>query len=357
MKTVDMPLVSVITVCFNLFENGRDAFFRKCVESVRCQDYAFIEHIVIDGASRDATVALLDSYAAEGWIQYVSEPDSGIYDAMNKGIRRAQGKYIAFLNSDDFWHRRDAVSSSVQALEKIQAAFSYAPRTIIQENGAFYCNESASLGVFPALMPFCHQTMFTRRDLLLQYGCFDAEHYRSAADYDLIFRMLLGGCRGVYVARNFTTFRLGGYSVEGAALSLQECRKIRCRLLGKRASAMLEQGQMDENLLLRLMERVHPRVALDIQRCFSLNNSGRYVMHTGLLRHYGKQEEFVVMPSSTRESYSYYLFRFFPLVRCKKRAGRTDWLLFNVLPLLRIRCSGRRQHYYLFFILPVLSCR
>ena len=357
MKCDVFPLVTVITVCFNQVKQQRAQAFRKCLKSVHSQDYPVLEHLVIDGGSADGTADMLARYAALGWIRYISEPDKGIYDAMNKGIRQARGKYVAFLNSDDFWHRRDAVSASVAALEKSNAAFSYASRTIVHENGAFYCTESACLGVFPGLMPFCHQTMFTRRDVLLRYGGFDFPRYRSAADYDLIFRLLLKGERGVYVPINFTTFRLGGFSVENEDLSLLECHQIRTRLLGKRAARMLEQGKMDENLMLRLQETVHPRVALDIQRSYALHDGDLYCMRQGLVRQFARQEKIVVFPPCIKRSVRYYIFQCVPILSCKLRPSRKDWFLFQFLPLLRERIRGNVVKYYLFFLLPVLSRR
>ena len=176
MKAKEHPLVTVITVCFNLVSNGRAGQFEQCLRSVHAQDYPQVEHLVIDGGSQDGTLELLQKYAALGWIRYVSEPDSGIYDAMNKGIRLAGGKYVAFLNSDDYWHHRRAVSASVAALEQGNAAFSYAPRTIVQENGihtyaplhcAVYADNRA-IGFFP-----CPEAMQFTADLGAEYEVFD----------------------------------------------------------------------------------------------------------------------------------------------------------------------------------------
>lgn len=349
------PLVTVVTVCFNLYENKRVLHFQQCLKSVRSQDYPAVEHLVIDGASQDGTVELLETYARRGMIRLISEPDSGIYDAMNKGIHQAGGKYIAFLNSDDYWHRRDAVSASVAALEQSHAAFSYAPRNIVNEDGSFYCKESAGLGTFPSLMPFCHQTMFTRREVLLSYGGFDAEHYRSAADYDLVLRLLLNGEQGVYVPLNFTTFRLGGFSIQGDKLSLAECCRIRRNLLGKHAAELLKQGELDDDLLQQLMARVHPAVALDLLRCYKEVSPGLYRLSHGLVRQYSAQEKGCDSAPFTKRIIRWRLFRFLPVLKCKLRPTRTDFLLFDFLPLLRIRYKGNRQNYYLFLLLPLLS--
>lgn len=352
MNARKLPVVTVITVCFNLLKNNREACFSQCLESVNSQDYPEVEHLVIDGGSQDGTVEVLAHYAERGWIRYISEPDSGIYDAMNKGIRLAKGKYIAFLNSDDFWHRRDAVSASVEALERSDAAFSYAPRTIVNEDGSFRCTETADPGVFPCIMPFCHQTMFTRIDVLRRLGNFDAEHYRSAADYDLVCRILLSGERGVYVPLNFTSFRLGGFSVADDALSGGECQQIRSRLLGSEAASLLNRGQMNDDLLQRIMELVHPRVCMAIMRCFTPVSPGLFCLTHGLSR---QPSGTAVAPAACCcVQKKYLLLGAVPILRIKTKASRTDFFLFGILPLLRIRNKKDRRIYYAFFILPLL---
>lgn len=353
MNANESPLVTIITVCYNPLKNGRAGHFRQCLKSVHAQNYPAVEHIVIDGSSQDGTVELLEEYARRGWIRYISEPDSGIYDAMNKGIRLSRGKYIAFLNSDDFWHRRDAVSASVAALEERGAAFSYAPRTIVHEDGSFYCTEAAGLGVFPCHMPFCHQTMFTRKDTLLRLGGFDDAHYRSAADYDLVFRLLLSGEKGVYVPLNFTTFRLGGFSVTDDTLSGRECHYVRRRLLGKRAAAQLRRGQMDDNLMQHIQEQVHPRVAVDMLRCFTKGSTGHYCLTNGLTRH--PHETLNPPAACCCKRTEYLLLGFLPLLREKRKPTRTDFYLFGFIPLLRLRRKRNMLHFRALFVLPILA--
>ena len=355
MKPKENPLVTVITVCFNLVSNGRSAHFEQCLLSVNLQDYPHMEHLVIDGGSQDGTLELLQKYAARGWIRYVSEPDSGIYDAMNKGIRLARGKYVVFLNSDDYWHHRRAVSASVAALEQGNAAFSYAPRTIVQEDGAFMCAESPALGAFLQLMPFCHQTMFTRRELLLAYGGFDAAQYRSAADYDLVFRLLLGGESGVFVPLNFTSFRLGGYSVACEEVSLRECNQIRRRLLGERVACRLRRGVLDEATLLLLLDKVHPRVAMELQRAYTETEPGSYRLMHGLVRRCRSEVNRCLGTGIPRQRFSLNLLRYIPLLVCRYRPNRQDWYLLGFLPLLRLRRRASRTSVRLFFLIPVVE--
>ena len=95
-------LITIITATHNLISNGREKTFRQCVESIHQENQGQIEHLVIDGGSTDGSVRILDEYAKKGWLKYISEPDNGIYDAMNKGVRLAQSEYVWFINSDDY---------------------------------------------------------------------------------------------------------------------------------------------------------------------------------------------------------------------------------------------------------------
>ena len=97
-----MPKITIITVIHNLIKNHREHTFKACVDSVYAQNKGQIEHLVIDGGSTDGSLQILEEYKSKGWIKYISEADNGIYDAMNKGIRLAQGEYVWFVNSDDY---------------------------------------------------------------------------------------------------------------------------------------------------------------------------------------------------------------------------------------------------------------
>ena len=207
------PLVSIITITYNLKKAGRENFFRQCVESIHNQDYELIEHLVIDGDSQDGTVDLLEEYAEKGWLNYVSEKDAGIYDAMNKGIKLAKGKYVAFLNSDDFYHDRSGIKISIEALERDRADFSFASVVNLKEKD----QEKEELcprmkHVFFTIQP-CHQTMFVKRDVLIKEGMFN-DSYKCVGDYDMTIRLCLKKYKGIFVDRAFSTYRLGGFSQE-----------------------------------------------------------------------------------------------------------------------------------------------
>lgn len=207
MTNKSRPLVTIVTITFNLFDSGRKEYFKQCLESVHDQTYANIEHIIIDGASNDGTLDLIKEYADKGWVRYISEPDTGIYNAMNKGIQAAKGDYIAFLNSDDFYHNKQAVELSVKALEKTKADFSYANFIVTGENQRYI--ERGELERFLYIMPFGHPTMFVKTSVIRAENGFD-ESLGLPADYDLIIRLILKNYLSVYIDSEIVTYRLGG---------------------------------------------------------------------------------------------------------------------------------------------------
>lgn len=216
------PKVTIVTITFNLIKAGREEMFRQCIESVHAQDYKNIEHIVIDGASKDGSVKLIKEYADKGWISFYSEPDTGIYNAMNKGLKKATGKYIAFLNSDDFFHDKKGVSKTVEALEASKADFSYAACRYLTAEGLYFGNLFPVIGSFFVRMPFSHQTMFTKTSFMRKLNGFD-ETFRSAGDYDFVIRSCLSGGKCVEVPCNFVSYRLGGLSDAQQDQSEKEC--------------------------------------------------------------------------------------------------------------------------------------
>lgn len=349
-----LPLVTIVTVCFNLLSGGRSKHFQECIQSVHDQDFPHIEHLIIDGASSDGTVDMLEELAQKGWIRYISEPDKGIYDAMNKAIRHAKGKYIAFLNSDDFWHDSRAVSASVEALERTGAAFSYAPRHVIYEDGTIKYTESAVAGIFPLLMPFCHQTMFTQKSSLLRHNGFDDKNFKSAADYDLVFRMIISGEKGVFVPLNFTSFRLSGFSDgEGRDIGQQEMKQTWQRVLGDEVAADFSQGFIRDTTFQDILQRVDSHIAMDMLHHFVSHTSGQYRLRHGLVQRDTKG--FTVSRIMQQEESTVRLFGILPLLKCKSRTSRTDWSLFGFIPLLRKKDNQRTISYLLFFCLPILS--
>lgn len=236
-----IPLVTIITTTYNLVECGRVDFFKQCIQSVQNQSYENIEHIIIDGASKDGTLDILNEYKENGCIKYYSEPDSGIYQAMNRGIQRAGGKYIVFLNSDDYFSSIDAVKDSVELLEKSGADCSFADVSYLYEDKNKVKKWVGDLSIVFSAAPFCHQTMFTKTDVLKEIGGFN-EKYKIASDYQQMIEMVLKGYKFVHLKKNIVDFRYGGTS-SNKSLLINEDAQIYCDLYKDFQELSFEEAQ------------------------------------------------------------------------------------------------------------------
>lgn len=384
------PLVTVVTVVYNLVKGGREEFFRQCVESVHAQDYPAVEHLVIDGASDDGTRELVREYEKVGWLTCVSEPDEGIYDAMNKGLSLARGKYISFLNSDDLWHDAGGIRMSVRLLELAQADFSYAPTRFIKQDGSFSNYWGALPASFVSNHPFCHQTMFARVERLRQLGGFAKERYRIAADYDLITSMLLRGAKPVYVPHCFTSFRLGGFSADDSVVQAEVAAVHRYHygpFIGEKEAEKLRSGQLPVKLFQLLQDLLHPSVAQELREISV--RSGSYVhlvcdVHSSLLEEVAlmkntgvrhepceQQEKFSwkgrvlgILPVKVRHEEKKCRVSFCGIsLACQETKGkgigksRRVWKLFQFLPVLTRTVRASTVKYYLFGVLPLFTMK
>ena len=209
--------ISLITACYN---SGRT--LRNTLESVLRQTYRDIEYIVIDGASQDDTLSIVREYEPrfDGRMRWVSEPDKGIYDAMNKGFALATGDVIGILNSDDFFTSDDVLARVAAAMEDkdVDAVYGdvhYVNDSNLSESVRYYSSKhfrrwQMRLGFMPA-----HPSFYCRRRVYEEYGTFNAS-YRVAADFELLLRLIyLHGIRTRYVPLDFVTMRTGGASTSG----------------------------------------------------------------------------------------------------------------------------------------------
>ena len=237
-----VPDVTVVTVVFNAFKSGRGEQFRQCLDSVQAQTGVRLEHLVVDGASKDGTLEFLQTYRNRFIrMRILSKPDKGIYDAMNRGLALARGKYVIFLNSDDYYHDPLGMKESFMRLEKTFCDFSYAPIRVLREENdepMDHPNSHPRVGKIFVNMEFSHQSVMIRRDAFIALHGFDLR-YRSAADYDSVLRLILTGHRACCVPRSFVTFRMGGFSCVNMAKSQRETGTIFSRLYNKYAGASL----------------------------------------------------------------------------------------------------------------------
>ena len=210
------PIVSVVTVCFNPLKAGRRELFAQNLDSVQKQTGVALEHLIIDGASTDGTLDFLKAYENKYHdIRILSKTDSGIYEAMNRGIALARGRYVIFLNSDDFYHRSDGLSLSARALEASDCSFVFAPVLPKGPHTRFthYHHPQRRLHKVFVSSVIPHPSMLYRRTALLEIGGFD-QTYRIAADYDMTLRLITAGHKGYFVNCCFVTFMMGGLSTQ-----------------------------------------------------------------------------------------------------------------------------------------------
>ena len=196
------PLISIVTVVFNGGEH-----LKETIKSVLHQNYDNIEYVIIDGGSTDKSVDIITAY--EDKIDYwVSEPDEGIYNAMNKGASLCTGEYIAFLNAGD-WYAENIIKfvSFVIMTNDVDYIFGNVSMQDATKGAWIF---GSRMGQYKYTMPFPHPSLFVKRDHLLNVG-FD-ENYKAIADYNFILKLINKNLKYIYSDKIFTYFRVGGVS-------------------------------------------------------------------------------------------------------------------------------------------------
>ena len=234
--------ITLITVCYNSAAHIADT-----LRSVDAQTWPDIEHLIIDGASRDDTLAIVAAHP-QPWRRVLSEPDKGIYDAMNKGLRLASGELVGFLNADDFLADPEAVARIARAAEQGADAV-YGDLVYVAEHDTarvvrhWVSGDYAPARLARGWMP-PHPTFYARRALFERLGGFDTR-YRIAADYDLMMRLLTRGqARLAYVPEVQIRMRTGGASNRSLAnlwrKSLEDLHIMRKHGVGGLATLLLK---------------------------------------------------------------------------------------------------------------------
>jgi glycosyltransferase involved in cell wall biosynthesis len=203
--------ISLLTVSFNSASTIKDT-----IESICSQDYKNIEYIIVDGNSTDRTIEIIKSY--DSFIsKWISEPDKGIYDAMNKAIQMATGDVVGILNSDDFYFNNQIVSQIANAFsdESIDTVFgdlvfidpNNLDKVVRKYSSAKWYPSKFARGFMPA-----HPTVFIRRKYYEQFGLFKTD-YKIAADYELLIRFLyVHKLKYKYLPITMVKMRRGGVS-------------------------------------------------------------------------------------------------------------------------------------------------
>lgn len=181
------PKFSVITVTYNA-----EAVLEDTIQSVISQTYHHVEYIIVDGASKDGTLTLINRYK-DRISQVISEPDKGLYDAMNKGIKSATGDYLCFLNAGDSFHEDDTLQKMVHTLNGSELPdVLYGETALVDKVGHFVrmrrlaAPERLTWKSFKQGMLVCHQAFFAKRTLAEPYDL----QYRFSADFDWCIRIM-----------------------------------------------------------------------------------------------------------------------------------------------------------------------
>jgi glycosyltransferase len=219
--------ISVVTASYN-----SEKTIRSTIESFLQQGHAEKEMLVIDGASSDATLAIVESFASP-LIRVFSEKDSGVYDAMNKGFRLFDGDVVGFLNSDDTFHDRNVLGDIATAMQ--DADIVYGDLKMVTDHqtkklvrlwrGGTFRRYSFQLGWVPP-----HPTFYMRKQVAQKVGEYDLS-YITTADYDYMLRALaLNDFRAKYIPRVVADFQVGGISTSGLGVTIRgnmECLRSR----------------------------------------------------------------------------------------------------------------------------------
>jgi len=203
--------ISVITVCFNAERTIADT-----LRSVASQDYDDLEHIVIDGGSVDNSVELI-KLEGRRVSNFVSEPDRGVYDAMNKGLQIASGEVIGFLNADDVYSNSSVVARIAQVFQDPSVEACYADLLYVKPDDLsrvvrYWKSRSYQKGLFQRGWMPAHPTFYVRKSVFERFGGFDLA-FKRQADFDLTLRFLeIHHIRSVYVPEIWVKMRIGGLS-------------------------------------------------------------------------------------------------------------------------------------------------
>ena len=218
--------VSIITVCYNSEKTIRDT-----IRSVLSQDHDDVEYVIVDGASRDGTMAIVNEYK-DSLAVVISERDQGIYDAMNKGIAAASGEIVGILNSDDFYEGNHVISDMVAAFKRdLQLDVVFGDVVFVQPDQLSRIRRHYRAGHFKAWklrfgwMP-PHPGTFIKRAAYERVGGYSLQ-YKIAADYEMFVRLLhVNKCRYQWINRVIVRMRLGGVSTAGIKSSILLNREI-----------------------------------------------------------------------------------------------------------------------------------
>jgi len=243
--------ISIITVCLN-----SEKTIEQTIKSVLEQQYKDLEYIIVDGGSTDGTMDIVKKYDIT---KVISEPDNGLYDAMNKGIAMATGDVIGIINSDD-WYEPDAFQVVAQKFSNNDVDILYGTTNGILIDKVVEVREPQELWTMHYQMPFVHASVFVRKEIYDRYGVFDTT-YRIAADCDIFLRWYTNSLRMKDAECTIANFSLDGLSAQQSGVGFEECFQIRKKYLEfastekkKEIQDILDNQKVSHSFSLRLFD-------------------------------------------------------------------------------------------------------
>lgn len=212
----EKPLLSIITVVYN-----GEKYLEQTIKSVINQNISNLEYIIIDGGSSDGTIDIIKRYS-DSISYWVSEPDSGIYDAINKGIKVSSGKYIGIINSDD-WYEQNALSQLAKKFDSEESDIICGLLRLWDDNKVMGIQGNTSDFLVHGMIS--HPTCFVKKSVYDEIGVFNTK-YKIAGDYDFMMRCLKKGSSFSFQEFVIANFRLSGVSNQNAELRRIEFAEI-----------------------------------------------------------------------------------------------------------------------------------
>lgn len=242
--------ISIITVTYNA-----EHTILRTLESVACQTHPDIEHLIIDGESKDSTMDIVRSQGyrplastsdgEKSRLHFISEPDKGLYDAMNKGLHLATGDFLCFLNAGDTLSSPDTLAHIAAKASEPKAALIYGETNIVDDNGQFlrprrlHPTSSMTWRSFKHGMLICHQAFYIRRDLAPDYDL----SYRFSADYDWCIRCMKEaerkGMLNIHLPEPIANYLSEGMTTANHKASLKERYAIMVKHYGSFTTAAM----------------------------------------------------------------------------------------------------------------------
>ena len=222
--------ITIITVCYNAQE-----LIEKTINSVTMQTYKNTEYIIIDGASSDSTINILEKQKQNIDI-LVSEPDTGIYNAMNKAIKLSKGDFLIFLNAGDTFYSENTLESVIPYLKKSKAKLFFGDINVMEANGKSWVKSFANTDkITLASNCLCHQAVFYNKKLFEKFEGYD-ENYKISADHDFNLKAIIKHkYKAKYIPVIISNFQMGGFSTnrDNIKNTVKEINKIALNYYGK----------------------------------------------------------------------------------------------------------------------------